>query len=521
MSLVTGDFNRDGNLDIVVANATGGPAGDTDPTTSGNTISFFAGNGNDTFQSGVFSPSLNFPDSIAAGDVNGDGILDVVGVAPNFNEVVVTLGKGDGTFGTIQQRGVFGAPKQPWGVVLGDFNNDGELDIVTVNTYNQVNITIPAYQNRYMTQYPPVAGGHPSVNLLTNLSASTVTLSFNPASPLPANNTGTTITAAVSPRLSGPTPTGSVIFEDTAGSPTGSGPVDLNSGGLASVATGHLGSGSYTYAALYSGDANYQPSTGTNGGFALTVNGTPVTLSLNASSIQYGTSFTATVTAIGNATTGSYPQGTATVYGVTSGGSTINLGTTAALQQVAGGNNSTRTLTISTTAANLNVGSYQLYAVYNPSNGTYPTGSSSNVGLTITSEPTSLSLSFSPGLLGGTCTATVTASITHTPVPSGNIVNFTFNGGSPTAETIGTNGQASYPFSSIIGVNTIVATFPQQSNYLNSTNSTTVICVFFCGGGLFQETPITTLNSFSGLGPNANRSTNTRNGFRRVPFTLF
>ena len=91
-SIALGDFNRDGKLDIVVGN------------TTANNIAFFAGNGDNTFAASVESPSLNFPDSIVAGDFNGDGILDIAGVAPNFNAVELTLGVGNGTFGSIAQR---------------------------------------------------------------------------------------------------------------------------------------------------------------------------------------------------------------------------------------------------------------------------------------------------------------------------------------------------------------------------------------------------------------------------------
>ena len=182
-----GDFNRDGKLDIVVGN------------TTANDVYFFAGAGNNTFAAGVESPSLNFPDSIAAGDFNGDGILDIVGVAPNFNAVELTLGVGNGSFGTFAQRsaGEFPATKQPWAVAVGDFNNDGQLDIVTANTYNQVNIASPAYQSRYLAEYPAIPAGNPSIDILTNASAASITVDFVPASPLPDNNTGVAVSANV------------------------------------------------------------------------------------------------------------------------------------------------------------------------------------------------------------------------------------------------------------------------------------------------------------------------------------
>ncbi len=466
-SLVVGDFNRDGKLDIVTGN------------TTANDISFFAGNGNGTFAGGVTGPSLNFPATIAAGDVNGDGILDIVGVAPNFNQVAVTLGVGDGTFGTFQQRGAgqFAAAKQPWGVALGDFNNDGQLDIVTANTYSQINIASPAYQARYMTQYPPIPAGNPSIDVLSNQSAVNITVTSSPASPLPDTNTGTTIKANVQPALSGGTPTGSVIFEDATSSPVGSGPYAL-SGGVATYNVGHLGSGQYLFTALYSGDASFQPATVSGAGSAIVVTGTPVTLTLNPSSVGYGGNFQANVTAIGNPAAGSYPHGTATIYAVSSGGTTFNLGTTNALQQNGfGSNNSSRTITITATAPDLNIGTYQVYAIFNPTSGVYPQGSSSYVTLTVTVNATSLVNTCLEFFIGG-CQATVT------PNAAPGSVNFSVNGDAPTSEaviggtatfghTFGTDGLATY---------TVVATYvPSNGNYSGSTATATVNCTYFFG----------------------------------------
>ncbi|MGB6305729.1 MAG: FG-GAP-like repeat-containing protein, partial [Acidobacteriaceae bacterium] len=470
-SLVVGDFNRDGKLDIVVGN------------TIANNISFFAGNGNNTFAANVTSPSLNFPDSIAAGDFNGDGILDIAGVAPNFNAVELTLGVGDGTFGTLSQRaaGEFSATKQPWAVAVGDFNNDGQLDIVTANTYNQVNLASPAYQQRFMTEYPAVPGGNASIDVLTNISAATISVSSSPATPIPAINNGTTVTASLSPAISGATPTGSVIFENATGAAIGSGPYALNDG-VATYNVGHLGSGSYLFTTLYSGDANFQPTTVSGAGTAITVSGTPVTLVLSTASVLSGSTFTATVTVIGSTPPGSYPHGTATIYAVASGSTTpVPLAPNVTL--AAAGNNSSGTVTITASAANnLPVGSYELYAVYNPTNGntTYAQGSSSDEPLTvITVTPTSTTITCGAGLFGGTCTSTTTVTATGAPVPAGLTVNF--SGAGTGTETTNAAGQATFQYAGVFGSYTITASFPAQSTYGASSNSTTVFCFIVCG----------------------------------------
>jgi hypothetical protein len=508
MSLVSGDFNRDGKLDLVVANATGGPAGDTDPVTSGNNVSFFGGKGDGTVLGGVISPSLNFPQSIAAGDINGDGILDIVGVAPNFNAVSVTLGAGDGTFGTTQQRaaGQFAATKQPWALALGDFNNDGKIDIVTADTYNQVNISIPAYMTRYMTQYPPVANGNPSVDLLFNYSGTRIVLLSSPASPLPAVNTGITVTATVSHSLSGPTPTGSVIFENGSGTALGTGPYALNSSGQASYTTGALGSGQYLFTSLYSGDTNYQPNTASGSGFAVIVSGTPVTLTISPVSGTYGSNFRATVSVTGTPA-GGVPQGTITIYG-TPGGFTL------APITLVGGSGS-ETFTAST--PNFNDGNYELYAYYTPSVGSpYQPGTSSDVALTITPAPTTTNIGCSAGFLSISCTATVTITSSGVPVSTGNTVNFSVNGGGIIPKTTNAAGQASFSQGEILGSFTVVANFLSQGNYLASTNNTTVFCLLFCGSA--REGTVE-LNAFSGAEFSRIYPALERN--REMPFSMF
>lgn len=491
-SIVTGDFNRDGKLDMVVGN------------TIGNDVSFYAGNGDGTFQQGVISPSLNFPIGMSAADMNGDGILDIVGTAPNYNSIVVTLGKGDGTFGTQSQRLPFPAYHQPWAIAVGDFNNDGQPDVVTANTYNQVNLNVPAYINMYSTKYPPVTGGVPSVDLLLNASAASLFLTANPTN-LAAQNTGTTLTATVQAALSGPTATGSVIFENSSGAPLGTGPYPLISG-TATYSTGQLGSGQYLFTTLYSGDANYQPATASGAGFAVTVAGTPVTLTLSSNSAVYGSTITASVSVQGS--NGIAPQGTVYIDGAGSALPAITLGA-----------NGTGTETVSVTRTAFNVGTYQLYAYYVPNNGSsYQPGTSSSQPFTVTSEPTSATLNCSAGLFTTTCSATITNPNTGAAIYPGRVA---FGGGPAGNQNnpVNANGVATYIVNSGFGGFTVTAQFPAQGNFQASNVATyNVICIIICGLDRRHGGPFHTLNSLTGI-PGRSGLQPARN--KRMPLPLF
>jgi hypothetical protein len=112
-----------------------------------NNISVLLGNGNGTFQNAVNYPAndsaitgARFPISIAAGDFNGDGKLDLVVVdntsLPGYASIL--LGNGDGTFQLPHTFSLDDAPngnfaENPTSVAVGDFNGDGNLDFVVAN----------------------------------------------------------------------------------------------------------------------------------------------------------------------------------------------------------------------------------------------------------------------------------------------------------------------------------------------------------------------------------------------------
>jgi hypothetical protein len=118
-SVVARDFNNDGKIDIGVA-GTG---------TTGGFISILLGNGDGTFKPPITTPVGKQPASLAAGDFNGDGILDVVVASVLDSDLFVLLGNGDGSF-----KSPIDVPFQNAGAVaVGDFNGDGILDLIATN----------------------------------------------------------------------------------------------------------------------------------------------------------------------------------------------------------------------------------------------------------------------------------------------------------------------------------------------------------------------------------------------------
>ena len=132
-SMAMADFNGDGIADLAVVSL---------PYGSGSGLWILLGKSGGGFQAPTqVAASIGTPVWVATADLNGDGHPDIVTIDSPFNgtgHVYTLLGRGDGTF---QAPSTYPAGNQPTFVTAGDLNGDGLADLVIA--YGNTNNTTP------------------------------------------------------------------------------------------------------------------------------------------------------------------------------------------------------------------------------------------------------------------------------------------------------------------------------------------------------------------------------------------
>ncbi|HEV2426019.1 MAG TPA: FG-GAP-like repeat-containing protein, partial [Terriglobia bacterium] len=139
-SVAAGDFNNDGRLDLAV------------PEFNGGTVSLMLGDGMGHFALASRAATGNYPWPVTAGDFNGDGNLDLV--VGNFYDSTVSIFLGDGA-GNLTPAPSAGTGGFPWFLAAGDFNGDGRLDLAITNNGGDTLSILLQVPTPGVTLFPP------------------------------------------------------------------------------------------------------------------------------------------------------------------------------------------------------------------------------------------------------------------------------------------------------------------------------------------------------------------------------
>jgi FG-GAP-like repeat/FG-GAP repeat len=151
--IMAGDLTGSGTDDIIQVHPTGDNCGAPRPNTirpqpmtlpsCGSSIDVMLSNG-----SGGFAAPVNYPVSDASlvggllTDVNGDGQLDLLAFDDaSPADVIVMLGKGDGTFEAPSSPGKL-TTSAPRNMIFADFNGDGDIDFAGQAESGQIQVTL-------------------------------------------------------------------------------------------------------------------------------------------------------------------------------------------------------------------------------------------------------------------------------------------------------------------------------------------------------------------------------------------
>ncbi len=422
-AIAIGDFNGDSNLDLAVTNSTD------------NTVSILLNQNCPSlplalcaFAAAPVSPAVGAnPVAISTADMNADGFLDLVVANSTGNSVSVLLGDGTGAFNAVVPQGQvdFSTGASPQGVVLGDFNQDGRLDILTSNASGSFT---------YLRQ-----AGAPQLVLTSS-------------NPFPFYGLFLTFTANMIPPFGQPAaPTGTITFFD------GTAPIGTvsPSGNQAYFEYPGLNAGSHQVTAVYSGDSNFVSATSNAVSETVTQAQTTITLTSNVNTVSFVQQFALSAT-IQPQNTGT-ATGTVTFFDTTS---STSLGSSPLVNNVA-----QLALSKLTPGAHVVVASYQGDSNFTGSNS--PTYTENVIQASTT---TSVVSSLNPISLGQATTFTATIQPGAGNTATGAVIFM--DGSTPLGFATVSSNSASLAVSSLsVGTHTITAQYSGDANFSGSTSA--------------------------------------------------
>jgi Bacterial Ig-like domain (group 3)/FG-GAP-like repeat len=192
---VTGDFNNDGHVDVAAIDGNG-------------VLSILLGDGNGGFTTGpAFNGATGAHGPPLVGDFNGDGKLDIAIPDALLKKIHISLGVGDGTFISAPAVSV---PDSPTILYAGDFNNDGNADIVVLNSappaIGSITVLLGMGNGSFTALTPFPAGATRTVGIGDFNQDGNLDLTYGNGNLLKGNGDGTFTT------ITGFAPVGSVAF---------------------------------------------------------------------------------------------------------------------------------------------------------------------------------------------------------------------------------------------------------------------------------------------------------------------
>jgi hypothetical protein len=422
-AIAIGDFNSDGNLDLAVTNS-----GD-------NTVAILLNQGctNLPLASCTFAltnaPPVAVganPSAIATADLNADGFLDLVVTNAGTSSVTVLLGDGTGAFQAAVPQGAFdfSTGASPQGLVVGDFNQDSRLDIVTSNASGSFTFLRQA--------------ALPQIVLTTSNN-------------FPTYGMPVFLDATLNPPPGQPAPTGTVTFFDGA---TSIGTADL-SGYQAFIQYPGLNAGPHQITAVYNGDSNFSAATSNAVSETVVQAQSTTTLTSNINVVALGEPFVLSATIL--------PQISGTAIGPVSfvdffGGTKLGEATPV---------NNVAQLTLST----LSPGAHVIVAIFQGDANLMSSNSPTyTMNITQAATSTSISTSANPVAFGQTLTIVAAIQPNSGTGPTGLVA---FMDGSAILGTANlSNNQAQFSTANLsVGPHLITAQYSGDTNFSSSTSA--------------------------------------------------